>query len=143
MCRSLTRELPHNVPFAAKVTLIQRCFTDWDEHCQRCFRTVYDATLAELKKMVRAHFGQYKGTALMDHVDAMVEGQVERCRVKTLGHVQWMLALESPPFTMNDHYFSAYREKYVTRYKDARRVRTNWTRQACVRVDTGADTVPV
>ncbi|EKM56257.1 uncharacterized protein PHACADRAFT_140877 [Phanerochaete carnosa HHB-10118-sp] len=118
---SLTRELPHNVPFAAKVALTQRCFTDWDEHCQRCFSTVHEAALAELKAIVKAHFGQYRGTALMDHVDAMVENQVERCRVKTAERIRWMLALESPPFTMNEHYFSSYREKYLTRYKDARK----------------------
>ena len=119
---SLTRELPHNVPYSAKVTLIQRSFVDWDEHCNRCFGTVHAAALAELKDLVRTHFSAYKGTALLDHVDAMVESQVECCRVTTVERVQWMLALESPPFTLNDHYFSSYREKYLTRYKDARKV---------------------
>lgn len=119
---SLTRELPHNVPFAAKVALIQRCFAEWDAHCARCFDAVHAAAAAELRAVVRTHFAGYRGTALMDHVDAMVEGQVERCRVATQERIKWMLALESPPFTNNDHYFTAYREKYLTKYKDARKV---------------------
>lgn len=31
-----------------------------------------------------------------------------------------MLKLEDPPFTLNDHYFAAYRDKYLSRYKEAR-----------------------
>ncbi|GJE98371.1 P-loop containing nucleoside triphosphate hydrolase protein [Phanerochaete sordida] len=118
---SLTRELPHNVPFAAKVALIARFLADWDEHCRRCSGAVHAAALRELQGLVRAHFGQYRGTALMDHVEGMLEEQVERCRAATAQRLAWLLALESPPFTNNDHYFSAYREKYLTRYKDARK----------------------
>lgn len=98
------------------------CFADWDDYSNRCFFSVHSDALAELKTLVRAHFGQYKTTALMDHVDAMVEGEVEIYRNKTTERIRWMLALENPPFTNNDYYFSSCRDRYLNWYKDARKV---------------------
>lgn len=74
--RSLTRELPFNIPFKAKVTLIQKFLADWDTHSLACFDEVHSASADELKKLVKAHFGEYAG--LLDHVDAVVEELVER-----------------------------------------------------------------
>ena len=65
--------------------------------------------------LVRAYFAAHRGTTLLDNVDALVEGQVERCRAQTAARVRWLLTLESPPYTLNDQYFSA-------RYKDACKV---------------------
>lgn len=120
--RSITRELPHNVPFKAKVALIQRPIASWDGYSAACFETVHSATLAELKALAHAHFSRY-GTTLPDAIDIIVEGVIERLQAKVSERLQWMLELENPPFTNNDHYFTAYREKYLTRYKDARKVR--------------------
>jgi hypothetical protein len=119
--RSLTRELPFNVPFQAKVSLIQRFFIDWEDHCQRCFEDVNTAATEELKKLLSQHFGEYAG--LVDHVDAVVEELLECRRRDTLSRINWMLELENPPFTNNSHYFASYREKYLNKYKEARQVR--------------------
>ncbi|KAI0088919.1 P-loop containing nucleoside triphosphate hydrolase protein [Irpex rosettiformis] len=116
--KSLTRELPFNVPFKAKVSLIQRFFADWDEHCLRCFDDVSDACAEELKALINAHFGEY--TALLDSVDVTVEELSGRRKKETKNRIQWMLALENPPFTNNTHYFIEYRQKYLDRYKEAR-----------------------
>lgn len=89
----------------------------------RCFTDVYEATLDELKSLVDVHFGQYYKTALLDNINAIIEEQVERCRNSTIEKMQWLLELENPPFTNNAHYFSSYREKYLARYKEVRKVR--------------------
>ena len=110
------------MPFSAKVSLIKRFFADWDSYCEKCFSSVHEKTLAVLKKIVARHFGHFS-TSLPDHVNAIVEELVQQCRTVTSERIAWMLDLESPPFTVNDHYFSSYREKYLTKYKEARQVR--------------------
>lgn len=68
------------------------------------------------------HFGHITSTGLYDHVLNIVEDQIERARIRTLERIQWTLDLENPPFTLNDHYYSSYRDKYLSRYKGARSV---------------------
>lgn len=41
---------------------------------------------------------------------------------ETLARIEWLISLEDPPFTLNDHYFSSYREKYLAKYKGERQV---------------------
>ena len=68
-----------------------------------------------------SHFGHYT-TSLPEKVSSVLDDLIEKRRTITLERIEWLLALENPPFTNNDHYFTAYREKYLTRYKDARKV---------------------
>ncbi|KAJ3559503.1 hypothetical protein NM688_g304 [Phlebia brevispora] len=117
--RSLTRQLPHYVPFTSQVFLIERFCADWDVHCQKCFSVVHDATLTILRQCVESHFGRFR-TVLRDRVNMIVDDLVERCRSDTLKRIDWMLKLENPPYTENDHYYSRYHEEYMTRYKKAR-----------------------
>lgn len=118
--RSLTRQLPYNVPFVAKVSLIENIFQDWDQYSLKCFDAVYAVTLQEMKRLIDQRFGRFN-TALPDHISTIVENLVEHAREKTRERIEWMLELENPPFTMNDHYFSTYRDKYLAKYKEARK----------------------
>ena len=128
--RSLTRQLPYNVPFSAKVALIREMFRDWDAYCNKCFSAVYDAAIEELRSLVQTHFGSFAGTPLLDHVRMIIDEQVEKSREKTVERIQWMLELEDPPFTNNDRYFSSYRDKYLAQYKAIRQVRKYHTMSA-------------
>lgn len=117
---SLTRQLPFNVPFSVKVNLIERCFDDWEKHCVDCFNTIHKATLAQLRDLSQKHFGYFHGTPLLAEVRMLCDDLVERHRLKTLELIRFQLKLESPPFTVNDHYLSACRDKYLAQYKGAR-----------------------
>lgn len=117
---SLTRELPFNVPFSAKVALIEKIFGSWEDHCNDCFTTIYEATTEGLLHLTEQKFGNFSATPLLDHVRSLVEEQVEKAKLKTVERIHWMLELEYPPFTLNDHYFASYRDKYLARYRSAR-----------------------
>ena len=53
----------------------------------------------------------------------VLEEQVEKAKAQTTERIQWMLELEDPPFTNNDHYVASYREEYLAQYKAIRQVR--------------------
>lgn len=109
------------MPFSAKASLIDRFLVDWFHYCEKCFTAVHAATTKALQKLVARHFGRYT-SALADHVLTIIEGLVEQCRAETVARIKWLLELENPPFTMNDHYFSMYRDKFLAHYKASRKV---------------------
>ena len=41
--------------------------------------------------------------------------------------IDWLLELENPPFTLNTHYLSDYKEKFLAYYKGAREQDRNMT----------------
>lgn len=104
-------------------------FEDWGNYCQSCFEAVHTTAIDELKKTAYRHFSRFN-TALPDHINTIIENLVEYAREKTLERMDWMMELENPPFTINDHYFSTYREKYLARYKEARKASASRRRNA-------------
>ncbi|KIP02342.1 hypothetical protein PHLGIDRAFT_32230 [Phlebiopsis gigantea 11061_1 CR5-6] len=118
----IQRSLPFNVPFSVKVDLIKRSFENWEAHCLTCFDTIHRATVAELRSLAQQYFGGFSGTTLLADVRLLVDDLVEKHRLKTLELVKFQLELEDPPFTVNDHYFSACRDNYLAQYKAASKV---------------------
>ncbi|GJE98795.1 dynamin domain-containing protein [Phanerochaete sordida] len=116
---SLTRQLPFNVPFSAKVTLIEKVFEPWEDHCITCFGAVYDATADELYSTAERIFGSFQ-TPLLEQIRTVIDERLESAKSKTAERIQWMLEMEYPPFTNNDHYFSSYRDEYLAQFKEAR-----------------------
>jgi hypothetical protein len=56
---AITRELPNNVPFSAKVALIHQFTERWSTPVQICFEAVRTKTLAALLELVSVHFGRF------------------------------------------------------------------------------------
>ena len=120
--RSLTRQLPFNVPFAVKVNLIEQFFGNWETYCLDCFNAIHKVTQQELRDLAQRRFGGSAGTVLLAEVHMICDELVEKHRLKALELIKFQLQLENPPFTMNDHYFSACRVKYLSQYKSAKKV---------------------
>lgn len=55
----MTRELPNNVPYEAKASLIVRFQAKWPEAVEVCFEDVEEATLKVLLRMIEDHFGRF------------------------------------------------------------------------------------
>lgn len=50
-----------------------------------------------------------------------MKDHIEKCADAAAGHIDSLLEEEKEPFTMNEHYFSDYRSKFLEFYRDARR----------------------
>ncbi len=57
--RSITRELPHNIPYSAKQSLIRAFQEPWEGSVVQCFEDVQKAFQDTLNATIDLHFGQY------------------------------------------------------------------------------------
>jgi len=55
----------------------------------------------------------------------VVLDQIRECCEKTKVMIEWLCHIEKRPFTLNTHYFSDYKQKFLTYYKACRENDTN------------------
>ncbi|KAG6918467.1 hypothetical protein DXG01_014094 [Tephrocybe rancida] len=116
--RSITRELPNNVPFSAKVDLITKFQAGWEEIAEVCLRAVHKHVHQMLDHQIAHTFHRYghlEGYIKILVAD-MVKSRFESCKA-ILGHV---LKVEATPYTQNVYYLSSSTAKWLARYKEER-----------------------
>ncbi|EIW56258.1 uncharacterized protein TRAVEDRAFT_49098 [Trametes versicolor FP-101664 SS1] len=120
--QSVTRELPNNIPYPAKRSLIHEFQESWEAHVLDCFDRVqvdFKTSLGELVKHRFERFSHLKGVV----APALME-QVNACANETLANVHTILKLErAAPYTQNTHYLADKRDKQLAQYKQARAFR--------------------
>ncbi|KAF8551404.1 hypothetical protein OG21DRAFT_1478160 [Imleria badia] len=115
-----TRELPDNYPFVVQRAYIKEITKKWTVPAMVLFDQVYAILRADLAKLVDHHFvhmgnGNAKQAILMivnDHLDEAAD--------RTKQKIQWLVDLEGNPTTLNTHYYSDYKDKFLSHYKAAR-----------------------
>ncbi|EJF61472.1 hypothetical protein DICSQDRAFT_161582 [Dichomitus squalens LYAD-421 SS1] len=115
---SITRELPGNVPYAAKESLLQSFQQSWESTASSSFDAVQEAFQHTLSKQIKKYFERYGN--LMAIVKPLVSELVRQCAERTALQMRTVLQLETSPFTQNNHYLSECRDKWLAKYKDAR-----------------------
>ncbi|KAM5536974.1 hypothetical protein V8D89_009303 [Ganoderma adspersum] len=116
--RSITRELPHDIPSAAKQALIRTFQETWEGAVTQCFEDVQKAFLDTLNVTIDLHFGQYsnlKGTVMsivMDHLSAHI--QTAEARIQDVVRSESRLL-----YTQNKGFLGSQRAKYLQLYQDS------------------------
>ncbi|KAJ7590318.1 P-loop containing nucleoside triphosphate hydrolase protein [Mycena floridula] len=128
--RSQGRQLPYNVPFSSKVKLVEQCFKSWGNYSDEAFEEVYQVSKKQLDDIVSKYFDRFTHGGLADFVGSTVDAYLGKLRDETRAKLQWLLELERPPFTLNNHYFSSYRESYLSQYKKERQQTAPYETQA-------------
>ncbi|KAI0041017.1 hypothetical protein FA95DRAFT_1611344 [Auriscalpium vulgare] len=115
---SITRELPDNVPFPAKVKLIVAFQKTWPDATAVCFKEIRDQTAEVLMQCVKVHFGRWDllHSQMRSFVNNFVKKHYEICSP----FIQHVLELECTPFTQNTHYLQSTREAWLAKYRSAR-----------------------
>ncbi|KDQ21433.1 hypothetical protein BOTBODRAFT_98847 [Botryobasidium botryosum FD-172 SS1] len=116
----LTWELPGNVPYHAKTALISNITQQWQDPAKECFHGVADALRLALSGIIDKKFSRFK--ALEAHVRELVFEEVRVRQEQGLLTLEMILKLEGPPlFTQNTHYNASVRDKWLAKYKSAKR----------------------
>ncbi|KAH9909434.1 Dynamin central region-domain-containing protein [Fomitopsis serialis] len=121
--RSMTRELPFNVPYPAKTLLIQRFQETWERECFACFEKIQRLFNRTLSQLMRDRFGRFRH--LESQIEAAVMSLLQVRRTAASEQIEILLKFETTPFTQNTHYLSDATDKVLSRYKDIRGGRTS------------------
>ncbi|KAK0503501.1 P-loop containing nucleoside triphosphate hydrolase protein [Armillaria luteobubalina] len=120
---SLTRELPNNVPFEAKVELIHAFQATWRASVMNCFNRVQGCTFEVLMKCIEKDFSRY--VILQGHLKTFIMELMNECRTSCSVVLNATLDVEKIPFTQNTHYLESTTDKWLAKYKDIRAGKTH------------------
>ncbi|KAJ7149427.1 P-loop containing nucleoside triphosphate hydrolase protein [Mycena crocata] len=116
--RAKARELPGDVPPAAKASLIADFQQSWSASTDTCFETVRDALMHLLMQSMEHLFSRYSALkhALRTCLFYLIQIHYTECA----RYLAAVLEMETTPMTQNDHYLLATTEKWVGKYKEQR-----------------------
>jgi hypothetical protein len=137
---SRSRELPGNYPFVVQQGYIDECIKEWRSPAHILCKAVYNTVSDYLKCVVKRHFATFgQGTleyrirrVTLTHTllglfmltilcRILIQDHLKSCLAKTQERIDWLLNLEDKPFSLNTHYLSDYKSKFLAYYRGARR----------------------
>ncbi|KAG1746767.1 P-loop containing nucleoside triphosphate hydrolase protein [Suillus paluster] len=118
--RSRTRELPDNYPFVVQKSYIDDFTEKWASPSKILFDQVYDILKNNLSGLVHEHFGKMGKGGALHSVLMIVHEHLDKATEKAREKVDWLLELEKAPTTLNVHYYSDYKGKFLAYYKGCR-----------------------
>ncbi|RXW23705.1 hypothetical protein EST38_g2163 [Candolleomyces aberdarensis] len=118
--KARTRELPGSYPFTVQKTFIIDVVKQWKDPALIYLQNVQTFMLAHTKELVSKHFSEFGQGLLEQRVRAIVHNHLKECFKRAEQRVLWVLEMEEHPFTVNYHYLSEYKSKFLAYYKSAR-----------------------
>lgn len=118
--RARTRELPDHYPFVVQQTFIDAVIKKWSSPAMDLCKAVHKVIFEHTQKLVKKHFASFGQGYLEQRVRGVVQQHVTQCFERTEERVAWLIALEDRPFSLNTHYLSDYKHKFLTYYKGSR-----------------------
>ncbi|KAG2121234.1 P-loop containing nucleoside triphosphate hydrolase protein [Suillus clintonianus] len=118
--RARTRELPDNYPFIVQQTYIEEFTEKWADPSKDLFQAVYDILKDDLGTLVEEHFGKMGRGGALHSVLMIVHEHLESASKQAKEKIDWLLELEKAPTTLNVHYYSDYKAKFLGYYKGCR-----------------------
>ncbi|EKM52205.1 uncharacterized protein PHACADRAFT_198273 [Phanerochaete carnosa HHB-10118-sp] len=121
--KSLGKELPGNVPYGAKVSLIRNFKVFWEIDTRKCFQDVMRAFEETLSRLIQQHFERYH--ELKSRLHEATKVLLDTQKDVAWERVQDILDREETPFTQNKHYYQVSKAKYLSIYRSARAGKTD------------------
>ncbi|KAF5374338.1 hypothetical protein D9758_004674 [Tetrapyrgos nigripes] len=115
-----TRELPGNYPHVVQEHYIKQFTKDWSEPAKMLCEFVHDLVSEIVFEMVHQHFKDFGLGLLERQIRLIMQEQLKSSLEVTMSYIVWLTGLEHRAFTLNTHYLSDYREKFLAHYKAAR-----------------------
>lgn len=118
--RACTRELPDNYPFIVQQSYIEEFTEKWEMPAQILFEEVYEILKDDLDSLVHEHFGKMGRGGALHSVLMIVNEHLDNAAKQAKDKINWLLELEKSPTTLNVHYYSNYKTKFLGYYKGCR-----------------------
>ncbi|KAJ7587408.1 P-loop containing nucleoside triphosphate hydrolase protein [Mycena floridula] len=114
---SRSRELPTNYPYVVHEEFIGQFIVQWKDPALRLSRQVHDLTSKYVDQLVMKHFSAFGQRLLEQRVRVLIQSRLEQRLEVNQAQIHRLIELESQPFTLNTHYLSDYKEKFISYYK--------------------------
>ncbi|KAJ7208660.1 P-loop containing nucleoside triphosphate hydrolase protein [Mycena pura] len=116
--KARARELPGDVPPAAKAALIADFQETWGGATEKCLQSVRESMMNVLLQSAEHFFGRY--SKLQKELRTVLTDLEEKHADDCATYLAAALDMEMTPMTQNDHYLQATNEKWVGKYRDQR-----------------------
>ncbi|TCD65552.1 hypothetical protein EIP91_002516 [Steccherinum ochraceum] len=117
---AITRELPDHYPFVICKEYILSLISRWEIPARNLFDAVEKILLLHVKTIISKHFGSFAHGGLQQHAQTVVNDFIKMRSQETMARILWLLELEKNPRTLNGHYYSDYRDKFLGHYRALR-----------------------
>ncbi|KAH9917091.1 P-loop containing nucleoside triphosphate hydrolase protein [Amylocystis lapponica] len=118
--KAITRELPDHYPFVVSNDYIVTITSKWQTPTRNLFDAVERILTSYVKKIISRHFGKFVQGGMQQQVTNIVVEYIKTCCDATMSRVSWLLEIEQRPWTLNQHYYSDYRDKFLAYYRGYR-----------------------
>ncbi|KAI0343435.1 hypothetical protein BDW22DRAFT_1170105 [Trametopsis cervina] len=118
--KAITRELPDHYPFVVANEYVKEIIDQWRVPARNLYDQTQYILVTHVKDIVARHFSKYSHGNLQLYVTTIILKHLENCGKQTMDQIVWLQELEKRPHTMNDHYFSDYKDKFLALYRGGR-----------------------
>ncbi|KAJ6450049.1 P-loop containing nucleoside triphosphate hydrolase protein [Mycena sanguinolenta] len=128
-----SRELPGHYPFAVQKAYIAEFTCNWAHPAQELCASVHKTFSEQVKALITTHFSKFGQGSLEHHVHAVVQAFIqEQANITQAAIVKHTQYEDYGPQTLNTHYLSDYKEKFLNYYKHLRQRDRNSTLAAAI-----------
>ncbi|KAG6827859.1 hypothetical protein H0H92_010192 [Tricholoma furcatifolium] len=119
--RARTRELPGNYPFVVQKSYIEAIIKKWHEPAKFLCRFVFQTLQRDVQRLIQIHFGNFGQGQLAQRIKLLFQDHLSKCLERAQERIDWLVKLEEKyPFTLNTHYLTDYKEKFLAHFRSAR-----------------------
>ncbi|THH15705.1 hypothetical protein EUX98_g9424 [Antrodiella citrinella] len=122
---AITRELPDHYPFVICKEYILSLISQWEVPARNLFDAIEKILLGHVKVIVTEYFGKFAHGGLQQHAQTVVNDFIKARSIETMDRILWLLELEKNPRTLNGHYYSDYKDKFLAHYRGIRHANVN------------------
>ncbi|KAI6001270.1 P-loop containing nucleoside triphosphate hydrolase protein [Pisolithus albus] len=115
-----TRELPDYYPFVVQADYILTIVNKWQEPADELFEIVNSIIRERVGKVVEKHFAHVGRGGVKQAVLMIVYDHLDEAAGRTKEKIDWLLQVERAPATLNTHYYTDYRDKFLAHYRGCR-----------------------
>ncbi|KAI6107743.1 P-loop containing nucleoside triphosphate hydrolase protein [Pisolithus croceorrhizus] len=120
-----TRELPDYYPFVVQADYVSTIVKKWQEPAVELFEVVNSIIRERVGKLVEEHLAHLGRGGVMQAVLMIVYDHLDEAAARAKQKIDWLLQIEGTPATMNTHYYTDYRDKFLAHYRGCRETNHN------------------
>jgi len=92
----------------------------WRDPALNLFEAVNKILSDHLRQIIHERFEHFGRGGLQQIVQLIVTEHMKKCGERTKEKINWLIDIERRPFTLNVHYYSDYKDKFLAFYRGCR-----------------------